>query len=82
MAVIHLRHDDIGRVVVAQHHKTEVHRPIALSRPKKDGKFHEAPKLKGLPGTNPGVIGGRTRLFAAYEYSNDRPDFVLETEIP
>ena len=48
----------------------------------KDGKFSEAPKLKGPPGTSPGVDDGRTRLFAAYEYSMANPDFTLEVVIP
>ncbi len=47
----------------------------------KDGKFREAPKLKGPPGTSPGVDDGRTRLFAAYAYSMDKPDFTLEVDM-
>ena len=47
-----------------------------------DGQFREAPKLKGPPGTCPGVEDGRTRLFAAYEYSMDKPNFSLEVVIP
>jgi hypothetical protein len=51
----------------------------ALAR---DGKFREAPQLKGPPGTNPGVEDGRTRLSAAYEHSMHNPDFTLEVVIP
>ncbi len=49
---------------------------------KLEGKFREAPKLTGPPGIEPGVEDGRTRLFAAYEYSMTEPDFTLEVTIP
>ena len=106
MPVIHLGHDDIGRVV-AQHDKTGEHHPIAkmyeawktgvdtqcpvrdekvlqelVAALAKDGKFREAPKLRGPPGASPGVDDGRTRMFAAYEYSMKKPNFTLEVNIP